>query len=551
MEFLKAIFILLEVLLFFNLMIVVHELGHMLAARWRGLVVERFGIWFGKPLWQKQINGVWYSLGSLPFGGFVALPQLAPMEAIEGSSSHDRAQLPPITPLDKIIVAAAGPVFSLGLAFVFAIAVWFLGRPVSESEATTTIGYVMPGSPAERAGLQAGDRLLSVDGQPVQRWAGLSADSVTWRIVRSEGDTLAVTFERDGETQTVTARPTIPERRFWQRRATRQLQMLPAETPMVAQVEPDSPAAAAGLQPSDLITHVNGQRLFNPYGLSTYAREHPDAALTLTVQRATETLQLPFAPRGATVGDVVPQSPAANAGLRPGDRIVAVDGQPARLAEDIGRKVQDAAGRTLTLRVERGDDALDVPIIPAIPRGETIPRIGIRWGSESGIVFDEYGKLEVVHPGPLEQIQLSLMAIVNTFDALLSSKSDIKLQHMAGPVQIVRVYYILFENPDGWRQAIWFSVILNVNLALLNLLPLPVLDGGHIVLALVEWIRRRPLPARAIATMQYAFALLLISFMLYVTFFDAQDWMGGGAGPTMEFDPAPAPVPVPAPPPQP
>lgn len=543
MEFLKTIFILLEVLLFFNLMIVVHELGHMLAARWRGLVVERFGIWFGKPLWQKQINGVWYSLGSLPFGGFVALPQLAPMEAIEGASAHDRAQLPPITPLDKIIVAAAGPVFSLGLAFVFAIAVWFLGRPVSESEATTTIGYVVPGSPAERAGLQAGDRLVSVDGQPVQRWAGLSADSVTWRIVRSEGDTVAVTFERDGETQTVTARPTIPERRFWQRRATRQLQMLPAETPMVARVEIDSPAAAAGLQPNDLITHVNGQRLFNPYGLSTFARENPDAALTLTVQRGTETLQLPFAPRGATVGDVVPRSPASNAGLRPGDRIVAVDGQPARLAEDIGRQVQDAAGRTLSLRVERGDSTLEVPITPAIPRGESLPRIGIRWGSESGIVFDEFGKLEVVHPGPLEQIQLSLMAIVNTFDALLSSKSDIKLQHMAGPVQIVRVYYILFENPDGWRQAIWFSVILNVNLALLNLLPLPVLDGGHIVLALVEWIRRRPLPARAIATMQYAFALLLISFMLYVTFFDAQDWLGGASGPTMEFDPAPAPPP--------
>jgi hypothetical protein len=86
-----------------------------------------------------------------------------------------------------------------------------------------------------------------------------------------------------------------------------------------------------------------------------------------------------------------------------------------------------------------------------------------------------------------------MLAIVNTFDALLSKKSDIKLQHMSGPVQIVRVYYILFENADGWRQAIWFSVILNVNLALLNLMPVPVLDGGHIVLAILEWIRRRPL----------------------------------------------------------
>src|SRR5216110_2019414 len=73
----RVILILLEVLVLFNLLIVVHELGHFLAARWRGLYIEKFGIWFGKPLWKKTINGVQYSLGSLPFGGFVALPQLA------------------------------------------------------------------------------------------------------------------------------------------------------------------------------------------------------------------------------------------------------------------------------------------------------------------------------------------------------------------------------------------------------------------------------------------------------------------------------------------
>jgi regulator of sigma E protease len=105
-------------------------------------------------------------------------------------------------------------------------------------------------------------------------------------------------------------------------------------------------------------------------------------------------------------------------------------------------------------------------------------------------------------------------------------------------VQIVRVYYILFENEQGWRQAVWFSVILNVNLGLLNLLPIPILDGGHIVLALIEWIRRRPLRGRALAYVQYAFASLIIGFMLYVTFFDAQDWLGGGASeaPAMKFE---------------
>ena len=149
----RVIFILLEVLILFNLLIVVHELGHFLAARWRGLYIEKFGVWFGKPLWKKTINGVQYSLGSLPFGGFVALPQLAPMDIIEGKADLDRARLPKISALDKIIVAIAGPVFSLLLALFFAGIVWAVGHPVSEGDSTTVIGYVTPGSPAEKAGL--------------------------------------------------------------------------------------------------------------------------------------------------------------------------------------------------------------------------------------------------------------------------------------------------------------------------------------------------------------------------------------------------------------
>lgn len=541
MEILKIIVILLEVLLFFNLMIVVHELGHFLAARWRGLVVERFGIWFGKPLWQKKINGVWYSLGSIPAGGFVALPQLAPMEAIEGRSDLDRAQLPPVAPIDKIIVAVAGPLFSFGLAAIFAVAVWWLGRPVSEAEATTTIGYVLPDSPAEKAGLRAGDRLLSIDGKPVTRWGGISADSVTWRIVRSEHDTLQVRYEREGVTNETVASPIIPARRFWQRQATRQLQMMPAETPMVAAIEPGSAAEKAGLRPNDLITQVNGVRLFSPLGITEYARKNPDQALNLSVQRGAETLQVPLEPSGVPVSAVMPGSPAEAAGIQRGDRVVGINGTSYRVAEEFSQQVQKSGGKELVFTLSRNQQKIDVRVQPAIPVDDTVPRIGVLWGSDTGIIYDEFGKFEVIHPGPIEQIRLSMMAIVNTFEALLSKKSDIKLQHMSGPVQIVRVYYILFENADGWRQAIWFSVILNVNLALLNLMPVPVLDGGHIVLAILEGIRRRPLNGRVLAYVQYTFASLIIGFMLYVTFFDAQDWLGGGGqGPQMRFEAKPA-----------
>src|ERR1039457_6501975 len=147
MATLKFIFIILEVLLLFNLLIGVHELGHFLAAKWRGLKIDRFAIWFGKPIWKKKIGGVEYALGWIPAGGYVALPQMATMEMIEGKSEPPVEQLSDvsplrrpdvpsldtaanISPLDKIIVALAGPLFSLLLAFSCAVVVWVVGKPV-------------------------------------------------------------------------------------------------------------------------------------------------------------------------------------------------------------------------------------------------------------------------------------------------------------------------------------------------------------------------------------------------------------------------------------
>ena len=452
MQVLNVIFIILEVLVLFNLLIIVHELGHFLAAKWRGLHVERFGIWFGKPLWERSFGGVKYSLGSIPAGGFVALPQMAPMEAIEGGGDTNYADLPKVSALDKIIVAFAGPLFSFGLAFFFAGVVWMIGRPVSETDTTTVVGYVFPESPAEAAGMLPGDKILEVDGGEVKRWSGIG-DAVTWRVVSSVGETISLKIERDGAIQELTATPTRPETKAWERASLRQIKILPFQTPIVAGVQPNSPAEEAGIQENDVIEAVNSVKLYNPQALSQYIGENSDSDLVLDLMR---------------------------------------EGVPVQA----------------TVR----------PVLPVYPdgfEGEKRKMIGVAW--------DLSGEMKITHPGPWEQINASVMAMANTFKALFASKSDIGAQHLSGPVGIMRIYYLLFESEYGWRLALWFSVLLNVNLALLNLLPIPVLDGGHIVMATIEAIFRRPIPYWILNIVQTGCALLVIGYMLYVTFFDVQD----------------------------
>src|SRR5438046_4051660 len=291
----RVILILLEVLVLFNLLIVVHELGHFLAARWRGLYIEKFGVWFGKPLWKKTINGVQYSLGSLPFVGCVALPQPSPMDIIEGKADVDRAKLAPISALDKIIVAIAGPLFRLLLAFSFAGIVWVIGHPVSEADSTTIIGYISPDSPAQKVGLQPGDKILEVDGKPVRRFIGMN-DSVSWDVVRSEGAKIAVKFEWNGNVQTVWVEPYKAETRGWRRKSVRQLLIYPAETPIIDKVEPNTPAAAAGLRPGDIIRGFDQKPIYNPIALLEYISKHPNEQLVLHVERDGAKLDVPVKP---------------------------------------------------------------------------------------------------------------------------------------------------------------------------------------------------------------------------------------------------------------
>ncbi len=481
-EVLRVIILVIEVLLVFNLMILVHEWGHFLAARWRGLRVEAFYIWFGKPLWKKTINGVEYGLGSIPAGGFVKLPQMAPMDAIEGESSSTEP-LPLISPMDKIIVAFAGPLFSFMLACAFAMLVSWLGKPQTESFVTTTIGYVVKDSPADQAGLKAGDQIVRIDGQEIHRFEGMTTDTVRWNIIASEGKTIDFEVRRGGK---------------------------------------DFPPFAVAAEWPELAQESQGG--WFSQALETVFKRPPLREVGIMGKET------------PMVGEVQPHSPAAEAGLLPGDQLLKVDDELIYHRLQISEYIKSKSNQPIRLTLLREGKEQTVSLIPRLPDKHPAD-----WNQPMvGIVWHATGERKLSYPGVWEQVSGAAKSLVSMIQKLIASNSDISPAHMSGPVGIGRVYYNLLQDPAALLQVLWFSVVLNVNLALMNLLPFPVLDGGHIVMAIGEAIRRRPLQGRFLEIVQTACVLLLFGFIIFVTLKDTGDiFLGGGSkkgGGTSQFE---------------
>lgn len=220
------------------------------------------------------------------------------------------------------------------------------------------------------------------------------------------------------------------------------------------------------------------------------------------------------------VGKLLANGPAEVAGLHSGDIIRKINDQEVSSPEQVGNFAWEA-GKEVTLTYERKGQILEAKVTPRVPEVEgTKPRIGVIW--------DQDGVRTLVRENPVTQVVNSFTSIVKTLQAVFTPKSDVKAGHLSGPVGIMGLYYDLFQHPEGWRLALWFSVLLNVNLAILNLLPFPVLDGGHIVMATYEWISRRPIPFKFLEIVQTAFVLLLLGFMAFVTLKDVGDRVPNG-----------------------
>jgi regulator of sigma E protease len=473
LDALRWIGILFLVLMLFNLVIVVHEWGHFLAARWRGLKVEKFQIWFGKPIWKRTYNGVQYGLGTIPFGGFVALPQMADMTAIEGASATNPdgtpvEKLAKITPLDKIIVAFAGPLFSFLLAIVFAFIVWGVGKPVMQSEKEAMIGYVDSERPAGAPnGLKVGDKVTAVDGEEVKSFSG-PVNSVMWAIVSAKNEDIVFDVVRDGQPLKVTINaPTSGENagkefkewanaswwsKIWNRPPMRRVGILYAvDNIAVDKMLPNSPVELAGFKAGDILRTVNGQRVLSTLAIVDAVKKNPTGALKFEVERD---------------GKLVPISVTAAKPTKPSDY-----------------KGEGELGFDTFKDADEERRKLD--------------------GSN------------IQHPTPYDQIHDSLQTTFSTLGALFS-KSKVEAGHMSSAIGIISIYHKLFDIPNGWMLILFFTVVLNVNLAVLNMLPIPVLDGGHITMALIEGIGGRPLRGKIVEYIQAGFAVMLLSFMFWV-----------------------------------
>lgn len=444
------------VVLFFGGSIFVHELGHFLAAKWRGLHIDRFSIGFGPKICSWRRGGVEYRLSWLPLGGYVSLPQLADMRGIEGSTSVDQASLPPISFSSKVIVAVAGAVFNVIFAFILASVLYFTGRPTNESRTSTEIGHLsqtlttnkgeeVP-APAVTAGIKVGDIIRKIDGRPTDNWDDVQTGIALSSGVSSNGDReILFTVERNGELLDFKVRPIISEDY-----KIRQVGMLSGYTVIAAGISEKSPADLAGLEPGDVILSVDGIPIRNENTLIAY--------------------------------------------------------------------VQGKAGQELDVRVRRGETEHSLKITPVekvvFTDGTKRALIGIAgFTTVTGII----------HQTPIEQVKEVASTTLRNLESLINRNSDIGIGHMSGPAGIIRVIYV--SSQVSILHTIWIVVFINISLAFFNLMPIPVLDGGHIVFATIQKLRNRPLNPNFIASVQGSFMLLLFSMIIYVSFFDVKRWI--------------------------
>jgi len=528
-DILNILYVVAVVFLLFGAAIFVHEFGHFWVALKRGLKVEEFAIGFGPIIWSKTHEGILYSIRAIPAGGFVKLPQMLTSEAIEGkpegSADEDSEnsegeppesvdELPPVSPLSKILVAFAGPLMNVIFAILIAVFIWIVGIPKPINE--PVVGYVGEQSEEYAGGVRPGDRIMNVNGEPIETW-----QDVVYAVLDSEGETVAVQVQR-GEEQRQFDLPAGT----WSG-GIRRIRLDNQDLLEVMSFETPSLLGDVGFKPGDVVLGVNEQKAYSQYQLLDLLMADAGQMKTVLVTRADQEVELPFLTpdvAGVAVEQVVPEgedglsTPASKADVQAGDVIKSAAGLRVTSTRQLVDIIQAQDNKEFQLDLLRGDKRIQVSITPKDNR------LGVALKQDIGLIFKpepiRYSK-ELAHPSPAAQIGDVLEKIAITFKALGRGKdSGVGAKDLSGPVGIFGMLAIQVNH--DLRLALSFLVLLNINLAILNLLPVPVLDGGHILLSIIEWIRKEPVSVKIQEWATTAFAALLLCFFVYVTFADVK-----------------------------
>ncbi len=345
-------------------------------------------------------------------------------------------------------------------------------------------------------------------------------------------------------------------------KAIRAIGIEPAYPLIIGNISQDSPAAKAGLRQGDQVLQANGESVYSVSGLNAITLNFENKPLELTIKRddkvekVTVTPQtvpiskpllkitnaglpnataeiIPVYPGEGSKSEAIPTSleaPAAllifnasdNSALKDfthGTQIEAVNGRSVTSLESLQQALQNNAAKQTELRlVSQDGEAQNIQISNPL-ESEIVPaktRNLIGFSIEPGRI--------IIHPSPIEQISNQISLTLTFIDSLISPSSDIGINQLSGPVGIARVLHTF--SLEDLRLAIWFSVLLNINLGILNLLPIPVLDGGHMLIATISKLMRRQIPPQLVAGMQGAFMFVLFGLMFYVMFNDSLDWIG-------------------------
>ena len=543
-----------------GVLIFVHELGHFVAAKACGIRVLKFSLGFGSPVGIGRFRMRWvrghteYLVGWIPLGGFVKMLGETPdPESASELAAHPTETLESKPLWQKLIVIFAGPAMNLLLPVVIYTGILAVGFPQADS----TIGEVEIDSPAAAAGLQPNDRVIAIDGMPVQWWRQIN-DALS---AHTSGE-LAIQYERDGVEQT--ARVLIESRQrsdvFGESVAVGWSGFNHSRPQaMIALTDRALPAYRAGLRNGDRITEVAGEPVADWYAfVAAYAAAGHGGAVSVALTRGSETaegvaLQIPALGELESLGviradvliaEVGDDSPAAAVGLQSGDLIHRVNGETIRSFESFANLVRSGGGNSLTLRVLRDGKALEVSLAPALVDtdvtgfGIEVPRyrIGIT-GNNLLAVRGSVGFEQILNP--LVSVPYATAMTIEVTKLFMRGlgklvTGEVPRNQLSGPIGIAEFAGKALER--GWLDYLQMMILISINLGILNLLPIPLLDGGQAVVFIVEGVRNERLSQRTREFVQQVGITMLLLIMGFAFWNDISrnwsrvvDWLTGGS----------------------